>query len=535
MILETFRCFDTAGRLVVTKANRWLPTPSLRTLLSSTWRQLEAPEITLEPSYMSVSNAVQTDDGPVVWPQSRVDAASKMVTSYLRHGTKDQRYNFQGTDGYVRVNLLVQLPVMKSWGIDKQIIELILRCFHTGIAADATRMRIRAFQGQSLPRYNADELYKESPTLAAFRADTVRKGNTPDHLVLEISKERTLTQWARAKTLPPTALLRWHTMKALSGTGMQNFGSKNVVLYVFLNVEEVYAHRPKIELHMTGYGRIVTKRPIPASLVTLARKHEPQGTIISNPMVAPDIPTPPHGPPRVRSRGGTPPPICVDYADLPEPTDVITTTTGKELRTGYIMMLSRMCRGTPDQRSRELQMARGKFKMEPCKHEHSLNGCNAGNMCLFLHDSGDEEFIGAEVSQVRHRIFLELSGMGFSLPTPIRYEIGEISRDAGRDAEGAIRRGRRPEPIAKQMQRPRVHANSRSPKGSPRGKGIGGKGKGKGDAMELADDPRLRDHTTGDEEPSDQEVSAHNEDKENDILFETKYETMEDDNPIVHA
>ena len=85
----------------------------------------------------------------------------------------------------------------------------------------------------------------------------------------------------------------------------------------------------------------------------------------------------------------------------------------------------------------------------------------------------------------------------------------------------AIRRNRRPEPIAKQMPRPRVHANSRSPRGSPRssitpegsGKGIGGKGRGQGDAMELADDPRLRDHTTGDEEPSDQEVSAHNEDK----------------------
>lgn len=28
---------------------------------------MEAPEIILEPSYMSVSNTVQTDDGPVVW------------------------------------------------------------------------------------------------------------------------------------------------------------------------------------------------------------------------------------------------------------------------------------------------------------------------------------------------------------------------------------------------------------------------------------------------------------------------------------
>ena len=63
---------------------------------------------------MSVSNTVQTDDGPVVWLQSRVGAASKVVTSYLRHGAKDTRYKFQGSDGYVPLSLLVQLPVIKS-------------------------------------------------------------------------------------------------------------------------------------------------------------------------------------------------------------------------------------------------------------------------------------------------------------------------------------------------------------------------------------------------------------------------------------
>ena len=77
---------------------------------------------------------MQTDGGPVVWPQSRVDAASKAVISYLRHPTKDPKYNLQGTDGYISVSLLVQLPLMKAWSIDKQIIELILRCTKTGIA-----------------------------------------------------------------------------------------------------------------------------------------------------------------------------------------------------------------------------------------------------------------------------------------------------------------------------------------------------------------------------------------------------------------
>ena len=57
-----------------------------------------------------------------------------------------------------------------------------------------------------------------------------------------------------------------------------------------------------------------------------------------------------------------------------------------------------------------------------------------------------------------------------------------------------------------------------TPEGS--GKGIGGRGKGKGGTVELADDPRLRDHTTGGEEPSDQEVSDQNENKEDDVLRE---------------
>ena len=218
---------------------------------------MEAPEIILEPSHMSVSSTGQTADGPVVWPQSRVDAASKVVISYLRHGTEDPKYNLQGTDGYISVGLLVQLPLMKANSINKQVIELILRCTNTRLATDATRTRVRAIQGHSLLRYHIDELYKEIKTLAAFRADPVWTGDTSDHLVIEISKELTLIQWARAKILPPTTALRWHTMKAVSGTGRQNYGSKSIILYVFLNVEEVYADRPKIALCKTDCGRIV--------------------------------------------------------------------------------------------------------------------------------------------------------------------------------------------------------------------------------------------------------------------------------------
>ena len=63
-------------------------------------------------------------------------------------------------------------------------------------------------------------------------------------------------------------------MKAVSGTGRLNFGSKNVVIYVFLNVERIYAQVLKIDLYKTDDARIVTKYPIPASLVEKARKQE---------------------------------------------------------------------------------------------------------------------------------------------------------------------------------------------------------------------------------------------------------------------
>ena len=69
-------------------------------------------------------------------------------------------------------------------------------------------------------------------------------------------------------------------MKVVSGTEKQNYGSKDVILYVFLNVEKVYAHVPKIDLYKTDDGRIVTECPIPASLIEKATKHDPQGSEI---------------------------------------------------------------------------------------------------------------------------------------------------------------------------------------------------------------------------------------------------------------
>ena len=50
-------------------------------------------------------------------------------------------------------------------------------------------------------------------------------------------------------------------------------------------------------------------------------------------------------------------------------------------------------------------------------------------MCLFAHENDEEEFVDTEVSEVRYRIFSELSRGEFSvLPEApeVLYEIGEI-------------------------------------------------------------------------------------------------------------
>ena len=205
-------------------------------------------------------------------------------------------------------------------GIDKQVLELILRRINTRLAMDATGTFVRAIQGHSLLRFNIDELYTEIKALDDFRADPVWRGKEPrDHLVLEISHESMLTNWARVRTLPPTTALRWHTMKAVSGTDKQDYGSKNVVLYVLITVEQVYAHQLKIDLFKIDDGRIVTKCSILASLVRKARRHTPQGTEIYQPMMVPAVPAAPVGEPRIRSRRGTPPPMGSNIADHPEP------------------------------------------------------------------------------------------------------------------------------------------------------------------------------------------------------------------------
>ena len=55
----------------------------------------------------------------------RIDQASKIVTTFLRHGSSDARFNVHSPDGYVRVAILVQLPEFKKHKIDERILEVI--------------------------------------------------------------------------------------------------------------------------------------------------------------------------------------------------------------------------------------------------------------------------------------------------------------------------------------------------------------------------------------------------------------------------
>ena len=59
---------------------------------------------------------------------------------------------------------------------------------------------------------------------------------------------------------------KWHTMKAVCGTGRQEYGAKNLILYASFSFAILFEHIPRIEIYMTGNGRIVTKCKIPTSL-----------------------------------------------------------------------------------------------------------------------------------------------------------------------------------------------------------------------------------------------------------------------------
>ena len=104
-----------------------------------------------------------TPDEASAWVP-RINEASKFVTSYLRHGTQDERFNVHSKDGYVRVAILVQLPEFKKRRIDHRILELIMMSAHPGIMVNPDGTCVKAIQGHSSEWFDIDQLYEKVDT-----------------------------------------------------------------------------------------------------------------------------------------------------------------------------------------------------------------------------------------------------------------------------------------------------------------------------------------------------------------------------------
>ena len=163
---------------------------------------------------------------------------------------------------------------------------------------DPTATCIRAVQGHTMPRFRIDKLYTEITSLGQFDTDPTWNDEPPDHLLVELNSESDLRLWARLQTSAHSKRERWHSMRAVHGTGPQNIGSKNIALYAFLDVKRMLDLDPKIKIYKTSGGRIVTSHNLPASLVVMARTVS--GDEIRDPMQVPAPPLAPAGQPRVR-------------------------------------------------------------------------------------------------------------------------------------------------------------------------------------------------------------------------------------------
>ena len=86
----------------------------------------------------------------------------------------------------------------------------------------------------------------------------------------ELLNVELLNQETGRRTYAPSMNNEWHTMPGgvwhCRGTGRQEHGAKNVILHALISAGMLFEHIPKVEIYMTGNGRIVTSRNLPASL-----------------------------------------------------------------------------------------------------------------------------------------------------------------------------------------------------------------------------------------------------------------------------
>ena len=212
----------------------------------------------------------------------RIDEVSKFVTTYLRHGVQDKRYNVHTQDGYVRAAILVQLLEFRKNKVDHKILELVMMSAFPRIMMSPDGTCLKAIQGHTLEWFDIDRLYEKINTVEEYVNHPLwRCENPPDQLVFELNNENHLGNWRRMGSFAPRINKRFHTMKAVRGTVRQVFGAKNVTLCVYISARALFEFESKIEMYITQGGRIVTRCGLPWSAITMIRIKNDEGIVIN--------------------------------------------------------------------------------------------------------------------------------------------------------------------------------------------------------------------------------------------------------------
>ena len=149
----------------------------------------------------------------------RISQASKFVTTYLRHGADDQRFNVHSPDGYVRVAILVQSPEFRKNNVDAKLLEVIMMHAQPRILINFEGIKLKAIQGhtlEALERFDINQRYEKISTVDQYVHHPLwRDEDAPDQLVFELSHENYMDNWKRMGTFSPSINNIFHAMKAV--------------------------------------------------------------------------------------------------------------------------------------------------------------------------------------------------------------------------------------------------------------------------------------------------------------------------------
>ena len=201
-----------------------------------------APEVVLRPLSEAVQSFVTTESGAIEhWTVADINAASRELTRYLRHGAKNPNMNYVLPNGYLSVAIILQLPVFAAKNITKEVIEMVVRLKKPRIMMNERRTQIRAIEGHTLDIFDPELLYEPLASADDFRTNPIwneLEDNTgaPDYLILEISQESVLDQWARTGTLVAGSDRRFLVLKPHKGLGEVDTGDRPTILCAYISL-----------------------------------------------------------------------------------------------------------------------------------------------------------------------------------------------------------------------------------------------------------------------------------------------------------